>query len=31
MPNHYVEQWNDGQQAEFAERKTYSTKPVVHA
>ena len=26
-----VEQWNDGKQAEFADRKTYSTKPVVHA
>jgi len=27
----YVEQWNDGKQAEFADRKTYSVKPVVHA
>ena len=26
-----VEQWNDGKQAEFADRKTYSVKPVVHA
>ena len=26
-----VEQWNDGKQAEFSDRKTYSTKPVVHA
>lgn len=26
-----VEQWNDGKQAEFADRKTYTTKPVVHA
>ena len=26
-----VEQWNDGKQAEFADRKTYSIKPVVHA
>jgi len=26
-----VEQWNDGKQTEFADRKTYSTKPVVHA
>ncbi|MCD6495491.1 hypothetical protein J7K60_05480 [Candidatus Bipolaricaulota bacterium] len=26
-----VEQLNDGKQAEFADRKTYSTKPVVHA
>jgi len=31
MPNHCVEQWNDGKQAEFADRKTYSTTPVVHA
>jgi hypothetical protein len=31
MPNHYVEQWNDGKQAEFADRKTYSFTPVVHA
>lgn len=26
-----VEQWNDGKQAEFSDRKTYSTKPAVHA
>ena len=26
-----VEQWNDGKQAEFADRKTYTTKPAVHA
>ncbi len=26
-----VEQWNDGKQAEFADRKTYSATPVVHA
>jgi len=26
-----VEQWSDGKQAEFAGRKTYPTKPVVHA
>ena len=26
-----VEQWNDGKRAEFADRKTYSTTPVVHA
>ena len=26
-----VEQWNDGKQAEFADRKTYSSEPVVHA
>ncbi|HCP31856.1 TPA: hypothetical protein DIT45_01170 [Candidatus Acetothermia bacterium] len=25
-----VEQWNDGKQAEFADRKTYSTTPVAH-
>jgi hypothetical protein len=31
MPNHCVEQWNDGKQAEFADRKTYSTESVVHA
>lgn len=26
-----VEQWNDGKQAEFVDRKTYSTTSVVHA
>ena len=26
-----VEQWNDGKQAEFADRKTYTSEPVVHA
>lgn len=25
-----VEQWNDGKQAEFADRKTYSTEPMAH-
>ena len=29
-PQPFVEQWNDGKQAEFADRKTYS-RPVVHA
>jgi len=26
-----VEQWNDGKQAEFADRKTYCTDPVEQA
>jgi len=31
MPDQYVEQWNNRKQAEFADHKTYTTKPVVHA